>query len=84
MSLGTLTILLTVLVAAAFAALGIAYSTRSRIDAEGFLVSRNWAGGWIATATLVASVMGPVLLASSAMGSARPLRCSRSCSLGRA
>lgn len=66
MSLGTLTILLTVLVTAAFAGLGIAYSTRSRIDAEGFLVSRNRAGGWIATATLVASVMGAWILFSPA------------------
>jgi Na+/proline symporter len=64
MSIGTLTILITVLVTAAFAGLGIAYSTRSRIDAEGFLVSRNWAGGWIATATLVASVMGAWILFS--------------------
>jgi Na+/proline symporter len=62
MSLGTLTILLTILVTTAFAGLGIAYSTRSRIDAEGFLVSRNWAGSWIATATLVASVMGAWIL----------------------
>jgi Na+/proline symporter len=64
MSLGTLTILITVLVTTAFAGLGVAYSTRSRIDAEGFLVSRNWAGGWIATATLVASVMGAWILFS--------------------
>jgi Na+/proline symporter len=66
MSIGTLTILITVLVTAAFAGLGIAYSTRSRIDAEGFLVSRNWAGGWLATATLVASVMGAWILFSPA------------------
>ena len=53
-------------VAAAFVAAGVIYVRRRTMDVEDFLVARNSAGGTLATATLVASVIGAWVLLSPA------------------
>lgn len=62
----TVAILITAVVAAAFAAAGVAYVRRGSLSIEDYLVARGTTGSTVATATLVASVIGAWVLLSPA------------------
>ena len=66
MSFGTVVVLVTILTAVAFAALGIAYARRVRITVEEYVAGGRSTSGLAAMATLVASVMGAWILFSPA------------------
>lgn len=58
----TLAILIAVAVPAIFGVSGVIFARRKKIDLEGFLIARDSAGGMLAMATLVASVIGAWVL----------------------
>ena len=58
----TLAILIAVAVPAIFGISGVMFARRKKIDLEGFLIARDSAGGMLAMATLVASVIGAWVL----------------------
>lgn len=62
----TVAILITAAVAAAFAIAGVAYVRRGSLSLENYLVARGSTGSTVATATLVASVIGAWVLLSPA------------------
>lgn len=66
MSLNSSIIVVTVITAIIFAAIGLLYTLRTRTTAGNYIISRNKAGGWLATATLVASGLGAWILFSPA------------------
>ena len=66
MSENGLAILITIVTAMVFVAAGILYVRRRRLNVEEYIVARNRAGTGLATATLVASVIGAWILFSPA------------------
>lgn len=66
MSIGGLAILVTVITSVVFVSLAIWHVGRRRLSVEDFIISRNSAGSTLATATLVASVIGAWILFSPA------------------
>ena len=63
---GLLAVIITLVTAGIFLALGVWYVGRRRISVEDYIVSRNTAGTALATATLVASALGAWILFSPA------------------
>ncbi len=63
---GGVAILIALLTSAAFVSAGVIYVRRRSTSVEDYLVARNSAGGTLATATLVASVIGAWVLLSPA------------------
>ena len=66
MSTETLSIIIAVLTALVFAAIGILYIRGRRLSVEEFIVNRNTAGAGVAVATVVASIAGAWILFSPA------------------
>ena len=66
MSTETLAVIIAVLTALVFAAVGILYIRGRRISVEEFIVNRNTAGAGVAVATVVASIAGAWILFSPA------------------
>ncbi|NEQ51630.1 MAG: Na+/proline symporter [Leptolyngbya sp. SIO3F4] len=64
MSIGAITLLVTLVTAAAFTLFGVLYAGRRRIDLESYMVNRNQVGGWSALATVTASALGAWILFS--------------------
>ena len=63
---GLLAVVITIVTAGIFLALGVWYVGRQRITVEDYIVSRNTAGTGLATATLVAGALGAWILFSPA------------------
>ena len=63
---GNVAILIALLTSAAFLSAGVMYVRKRTMSVEDYLVARNTAGGKLATATLVASVIGAWVLLSPA------------------
>ena len=63
---GLLAVVITIVTAGIFLALGVWYVGRQRITVEDYIVSRNTAGTELATATLVAGALGAWILFSPA------------------
>ena len=63
---GLLAVVITIVTAGTFLALGVWYVGRQRISVEDYIVSRNTAGTGLATATLVAGALGAWILFSPA------------------
>ncbi len=59
---GLLAVVITIVTAGVFLALGVWYVGRRRISVEDYIVSRNTAGTGLATATLVAGALGAWIL----------------------
>ena len=66
MSTETLAVIIAVLTALVFAAVGILYIRGRRLSVEEFIVNRNTAGAGVAVATVVASIAGAWILFSPA------------------
>ena len=64
MTIGTISLLVTVITVAAFALFGILKASQTATTLEDYMVNRNQVGGWMAMATVVASAMGAWILFS--------------------
>ncbi len=64
MSIGAITLLVTLVTTAAFTLFGVLYAGRQKIDLESYMVNRNQVGGWAALATVTASALGAWILFS--------------------
>ena len=64
MTIGTISLLVTLITVAAFALFGTLKASQQATNLEDYMVNRNQVGGWMAIATVVASAMGAWILFS--------------------
>jgi Na+/proline symporter len=64
MSVGAIALLVMLVTAGLFALLGIIYTSKTTLNLENYMVSRNRLGSWMALATIVTSAMGVWILFS--------------------
>jgi hypothetical protein len=58
MSVGAIALLVMLVTAGLFALLGIIYTSKTTLNLENYMVSRNRLGSWMALATIVTSAWG--------------------------